>query len=99
MSIIRTTSPGHGCRACRHRVCEDHRMVAGALSAAAAMLLIVAGVAKLRVPRPAAAMLLALLPPLRSMRRARLLARTLGLVEVAIGLSALLLGDRVAYGV
>lgn len=80
-------------------------MIVGALAAAAAVLLAVAGLAKLRTPGPAAAMIVALWPrrqPLRQarmQRQARMLARAAGLVEVGGGVATLAFGGRVALSV
>jgi hypothetical protein len=71
-------------------------VIVGALSAAAAVLLVVAGVAKIRTPAPAAAMIVLLLP---RMRRGRVVARAAGTVEMAAGLVALVFGGRVALAV
>ena len=59
-----------------------------ALTAAAAVLLAVAGVAKLRTPAPAASMLVGLWPRLRPLSRARAVARGAGAVELCVGLAA-----------
>ena len=68
-------------------------MLLTALTGAAAILLAVAGFAKLRTPGPAAAMLAGLgLRP----RRARPAARCAGAVEVGVGVSALAVGGHVA---
>lgn len=68
-------------------------MVVSALAAAAAMLLLVAGVAKLRTPGPAAMLF-------RHARRttARRLVRLAAVAEVAVALLALVLGGRVGAG-
>ncbi len=71
-------------------------MVVVALDAAAAVLLAVAGAAKLRTPGPAAAMLVGLWPRLRPLRRARLAARGAGIVELGAGLAVLAGGGRPA---
>jgi hypothetical protein len=68
-------------------------MVVGALCTSAAVLLIVAGLAKIRTPAPAAAMIAALLP---RARRTAWIARGAGVVEVAIGVAALAAGTRLA---
>lgn len=64
-----------------------------ALAACAAVLLVVSGLAKLRRPAPAAAMLAAL-----TRRRSEPVARLAGAFEVAVGLLALALGGRVGFG-
>jgi uncharacterized membrane protein YphA (DoxX/SURF4 family) len=65
-------------------------VIVGALSGAAAVLLIVAGLAKLRTPAPAAAMIASFS---RGLRRPRLLARVSGAVECLLGVAALTLGS------
>ena len=70
-------------------------MVLSAAVGAAAMLLIVAGLAKLRTPDPAAAMLRGFWPRLRG----RAYARTAGVVEVAAGSLALATGNCLALTV
>jgi hypothetical protein len=67
-----------------------------ATTAAAAALLVVAGLAKLRAPAPAAAMLAGLSPRLRPLPRARAAVRVAGVVEVGVGLTALVGGGRIA---
>ena len=69
-------------------------MLLTALTGAAALLLVVAGIAKLRTPAPAAAMLTGL--GLRPVRRARAAARGAGAVEVAVGVAAIVLGGHAA---
>jgi hypothetical protein len=69
-------------------------MISGALGAAAAVLLIVAGLAKFRTPAPAAAMIVMLWPAIRPARHARRLARCSGIVELAAGLATLAWGGR-----
>jgi hypothetical protein len=71
-------------------------MVVAALAGAAAVLLVVAGAAKLRTPGPAAVMLVGLWPALRPLRRARRVARLAGTVELATGLAVLAGGGRAA---
>ena len=71
-------------------------MLVAALIAAAAVLLVVAGAAKLRTPGPAARMLVGLTPRLRPLRRARTLARAAGTVELGTGLAVLAVGGRAA---
>jgi hypothetical protein len=66
-----------------------------ALTAAAAVLLAVAGVAKLRTPAPAAGMLVGFWPRLRPLSRARALARGAGAVELCVGLAGILVGGRI----
>lgn len=68
-------------------------MTVGALSAAAAVLLAVAGLAKLRTPAPAAAMIATVL---HRRRRSLVIARLTGLAELVVGALALALGDRLA---
>jgi hypothetical protein len=70
-------------------------MIITALSLAAAALLAVAGVAKLRTPGPAATMIVTTWPRVRPWRRARLVARTAGVAEVCCGGAVLLVGGRV----
>jgi len=66
----------------------------GSLALAAALLLVGAGVGKVRAPQPAAAMLRRALPGgLRPLARPALV-RAAGLGEVAIGGAAVLLGNR-----
>jgi hypothetical protein len=71
-------------------------VIVGAFCAAAAVLLVVAGVAKIRTAAPAAAMIVLLLPRIR---RGRVIARVTGAVEVMSGLVALATGGRVALAV
>jgi hypothetical protein len=71
-------------------------MVIAALSSAAALLLLVAGAAKLRTPGPAAGMLVGLSPRLRPLRRARAVTRAAALVELGAGLALLAGGGRIA---
>lgn len=67
----------------------------GALAAAAALLLVGSGVAKLRSPAPVAQTLVVLLPALgRRRRRLPALARVLGTAELAVGTAALAAGGR-----
>ncbi|HEY7007766.1 MAG TPA: MauE/DoxX family redox-associated membrane protein [Jatrophihabitantaceae bacterium] len=68
-------------------------MVVGALSTSAAVLLIVAGVAKIRTPGPASAMIGALLPRVRP---GAWTARGAGVIELVVGALALVAGTRVA---
>jgi hypothetical protein len=68
----------------------------GALCAAAAVLLIVAGLAKIRTPAPAAAMIVLLRPAMGPLRRASRAVRCAGVVEVGVGLAALAVGSRLA---
>ena len=68
-------------------------MIVAALSAAAAVLLAVAGVAKLRTPGPAAGMIAGFWPRL-SRARARTAARSSGVVELGAGLAVLGFGGR-----
>jgi hypothetical protein len=68
-------------------------LIIEALSAAAAVLLIVAGVAKYRTPAPAASMLALLWPRIRSARR---VARASGIVECVAGVATLGFGGRAA---
>ena len=70
-------------------------MMLGALVAAAAVLLIAAGLAKVRTPDPAATMLRGFWPRLRG----RGYARTAGVVEVLSGTVALLWGNTIALAV
>lgn len=69
-------------------------MLVAALTAAAAALLAVAGAAKIRTPAPAATMLSGL--GVGPFARARAGARLAGVVEIAVGLAALVVGGRVA---
>ena len=71
-------------------------MLLAAVTVAAAALLLVAGVAKLRTPGPAAAMITGALRVRRS-RSARRLARAAGLVEAAVAVAALVVADRAAF--
>jgi hypothetical protein len=88
----------------RNPLCEDRAhtegesVVVAALSTAAAVLLAVAGLAKLRTPAPAARMLVRFVPRLGS-RRARAIARTAGLIEVGSGIAMLAAGGRIAAAV
>jgi hypothetical protein len=68
----------------------------GALSAAAALLLVCSGAAKLRAPAPAGRTIGALLPAVRRARPGVLawLARSVGAGEVAVGGAVLALGGR-----
>jgi hypothetical protein len=66
---------------------------------AAAILLVVAGAAKLRTPGPAGTMLVGFWPALRRLRRARAVARTAGAVELGAGLAVLAAGGRVTAAV
>lgn len=74
-------------------------MVITALSGATALLLVVAGAAKLRTPGPAAGMLVGLTPRLRPLRRARRVARGAAVVELAAGLSLLAFGGPIPAAV
>lgn len=67
----------------------------GALGVATAVLLAVSGLAKLRAPAPATAMITSLLPALRR-RRLAPAVRLLGLSELAIGVAFLAIGGRAA---
>ena len=70
----------------------------GSLALAAALLLIGAGVGKVRAPQPAAAMLRRALPGgLRTIARPALV-RVAGLGEVAVGAATVLTGSRWALG-
>lgn len=71
-------------------------MLSSALLAAAALLLFVAGVAKVRTPGPAAQMLVTVWPRIRPVRRARLVARTVGVIEGAAAVATLVTGSRAA---
>lgn len=72
-------------------------MIVAALDAAAATLLVVAGLAKIRTPAPAATMLATFVESWRVSRaRARLAARAAGVVECVVGVAALVFGGRVA---
>ena len=71
-------------------------MLTSALLAAAALLLFVAGVAKVRTPDPAARMMVSLWPRFRPVRRARLVARTVGVVETTAAVATLVTGSRAA---
>ena len=71
-------------------------MIESACAVAAAALLAVAGLAKLRTPGPAAAMIVGLWPRLRPLRRARAIARTAGVVEIGVGVATLAVGNRAA---
>jgi hypothetical protein len=75
--------------------CEDRAMLSSALLAAAALLLLVAGIAKLRTPGPAARMLVRA-GPFRSVRRARIGARLVGVVEAGAAVATLATGARAA---
>lgn len=71
----------------------------GPLAAAAAVLLAVAGLAKLRAPAPAATMIVALVPSLTRRRPAvRAFVRVSGVGEAGVGLSFVALGGRVPAG-
>jgi hypothetical protein len=76
--------------------CEDRAMLSSALLAAAALLLFVAGIAKLRTPGPAAQMLVTVWPQLRSVRRARMGARLVGIVEAGASVATMAIGTRAA---
>lgn len=67
-------------------------MLLGTCVLSAAILLAVAGVAKLRTPGPAATMIVNLLP---GRPRARRLARCAGVVELLAGLATVVVGGRV----
>lgn len=68
----------------------------GPLAAAAALLLTVAGLAKLRAPAPAAAMIVSLVPALTRRRPAvRAFIRGAGVGEVAVGVAFLTAGGRI----
>jgi hypothetical protein len=69
-------------------------MVVGALCMSAAMLLVVAGLAKIRTPGPAAAMIVMVLPAARTVRRGTWIARGAGVLELAAGLFAVAAGTR-----
>ena len=70
----------------------------GALAAAAALLLVGSGLAKLRSPAPVAQTLVALVPVLaRRRRRLPALARVLGGAELAVGTAVLAVGGRVPF--
>ncbi|MGH8861294.1 MAG: MauE/DoxX family redox-associated membrane protein [Jatrophihabitantaceae bacterium] len=71
-------------------------MIIAALSAAAATLLVIAGIAKLRTPDPAATMLVGLRPRLGPLRRARTVARGAAVLELATGVAVLVAGGRIA---
>lgn len=69
----------------------------GAFCAAAAVLVVASGVAKLRTPGPTVTMIVALLP--RTARRSRVIgpgARAIGAIEVLVGAVVLVLGGRVS---
>lgn len=67
----------------------------GPLAAAAAVLLAVAGLAKLRSPGPAAAMIVSLLPSLTRRRPAvRAFVRGAGIGEAAVGAAFVIVGGR-----
>jgi len=70
-----------------------------AMTDAAAALLVVAGLAKLRTPAPAAGMLVALWPRLLPMARARAVARGAGAVEVGVGVAAVCVGGRIPMAI
>jgi hypothetical protein len=74
-------------------------VLVAATIAAAAVLLVVAGAAKLRTPGPAATMLVGFWPGLRPLRRARAVARAAGVVELGAGLAVLAVGGRVTAAV
>lgn len=71
-------------------------MVSGALLAAVALLLLVAGLAKLRTPGPAAQMIVTVWPRLRPLRRARFAARVVGVAEIGASVATLVTGARAA---
>lgn len=73
--------------------------VLGPLSLAAALLLVASGLAKLRFPAPASAVLTALRVPGWRTLPQQALVRVGALVEVAIGAAAVLLGDTVSFTV
>lgn len=67
----------------------------GPLAAAAAVLLVLAGLGKMRAPRPAADMLVALVPRLTRQRpTVRRFVRLAGLGEIAVGAAFLAVGGR-----
>jgi hypothetical protein len=66
----------------------------GALSAAAALLLVGSGLAKLAAPRPAARTIATLLPGLRRSRLPGVFAYAVGAGEVAVGTAVLAFGGR-----
>jgi hypothetical protein len=68
--------------------------VIGTLGAAAALLLVVSGLAKIRTPAPAGAMIVTLLPRLRRRRLGRPV-RAIGGAELAVGGAFLVAGGRV----
>jgi hypothetical protein len=72
---------------------EDRAMI-GALSAAAALLLVGSGLAKLAAPRPAGRTIAVLLPRLRRSRLPVALAYGVGVGEVAAATAVLALGGR-----
>jgi hypothetical protein len=95
VKIISAAPLVRACLACHDRRARGGLTVIGALSAAAAILLAVSGLAKLRAPAPAAAMLATLLP--RARRRRKLLeagVRGGGLVEFAAGVLMVAVGGR-----
>ena len=70
----------------------------GALAAAAALLLVGSGLAKLRAPAPVARTLVVLLPALgRRRRRLPALARVLGAAELAVGTAVLAFGGVLPF--
>lgn len=68
-------------------------LTVGALSAAAAVLLAAAGLAKLRTPAPAATMIATVL---HRRRRPLLIARLAGVAELVVGFVSLAVGNRLA---
>lgn len=70
--------------------------MSGPLLAAAALLLLVAGLAKLRTPGPAARMIITVWPRVRPLRRTRFAVRAVGVVEAAASLTTLATGARAA---
>jgi hypothetical protein len=66
----------------------------GSLAAAAALLLALAGLAKVVTPAPAVTTLRLAYPALRGMRTLRAVVRAGGVAELAIGLAALTVGSR-----
>jgi hypothetical protein len=65
-----------------------------ALTDAAAALLVVAGASKVRTPGPATAMLATLWPRLQRVSHARAAVRAAGVVEVCVGVTAVVIGGR-----
>jgi hypothetical protein len=71
-------------------------VISGALLAAAALLLLAAGLAKLRTPGPAAHMIVTVWPRMLPVARARVVARAVGVVEAAAAVATLATGARPA---